>query len=572
MPPHSTPPSAYSYVRFSTPEQRKGDSLRRQLKATADWCERHGARLDTTLTFQDLGKSAFLGEHRKNPDRHRLAAFLKMVEDGRIPRGSYLVIESLDRLTREHVRAGLMLLLGLIEAGIRIVQLSPSELVYDTGSDEMALMLAIVELSRGHRESKRKSDLIGPAWRRKKAAAREGEIMTHRLPAWVEERGGKLVLVPAAAAAVRQVFLLAAAGYGVPSIIRKLTAEGVPAIGRSGGWTRSYVGLLLKDRRPMGEYQPRTGGKKDGEPVRGYYPAAVSEDEWFAARAGVKDRTRHRGRLGAAQVNVFAGLLKNARDGDSYIMTGRQSRGPAKETTTFRVLVNGDADQGKGRQFSIPYLPFEKAVLSCLREIDPHDILNGDGEPDDTLVLGGEKAAVETELAEAAAFMDKNGFSATIGRRVTELEARQRDLAARLAEASHRAAHPLYETWGEFKTLAAALDAAPDPEDFRLRLRAALRRIAESMWLLVVPRGKVRLCVVQIYFRGGRRREYLIYYRPAQRPGGKPIPAKCPRPWSLADVLKPGDVDLRDPADAAAVAEGLEALDLEALAALESAE
>src|SRR5262245_10201007 len=115
---------AYSYVRFSTPEQAKGDSLRRQAEAAADWCQRHQVTLDTGTTLRDLGRSAYLGEHRKNPDRYALAAFLKMVDAGKIPRGSYLIIESLDRLTREHVRAGLMLLLGLIEAGVCIVQLS----------------------------------------------------------------------------------------------------------------------------------------------------------------------------------------------------------------------------------------------------------------------------------------------------------------------------------------------------------------------------------------------------------------------------------------------------------------
>src|SRR3954452_6001777 len=83
----STSPVAYSYVRFSTAEQAKGDSLRRQAEAAADWCKRHGARLDTSLTLRDLGKSAYLGEHRKNPDRYALAAFLKLVQDGRIPRG-----------------------------------------------------------------------------------------------------------------------------------------------------------------------------------------------------------------------------------------------------------------------------------------------------------------------------------------------------------------------------------------------------------------------------------------------------------------------------------------------------
>jgi hypothetical protein len=103
----------------------------------------------------------------------------------------------------------------------------------------------------------------------------------------------------------------------------------------------------------------------------------------------------------------------------------------------------------------------------------------------------------------------------------------------------------------------AALDAAPDPEDARLRLRAAIRRVVESVWLLVVRRGSLWLCAVQVYFRGDGHRDYLIHYQPAgnSRPGG----------WSAhsrADLARLGDVDLRKPEDAAALQPPLETLDL----------
>src|SRR5260370_572651 len=83
---------AYSYIRFSSPEQRRGDSLRRQTEAAQIWCDRNSARLDATTTLHDLGKSAFRGDHRKNPDRNALASFLKLVADGRVARGSCLII------------------------------------------------------------------------------------------------------------------------------------------------------------------------------------------------------------------------------------------------------------------------------------------------------------------------------------------------------------------------------------------------------------------------------------------------------------------------------------------------
>ena len=48
-------PKAYSYLRFSTPEQMGGDSFRRQWDAAKRYAERRGLDLDLKLTFHDLG-------------------------------------------------------------------------------------------------------------------------------------------------------------------------------------------------------------------------------------------------------------------------------------------------------------------------------------------------------------------------------------------------------------------------------------------------------------------------------------------------------------------------------------
>src|SRR5438874_134307 len=97
----STLELAFSYLRFSSPEQAKGDSVRRQDALRDAWLAKSGAVLDTSLTLHDKGVSAFTGKHRQNPDRHALAAFLKLIEAGKVPHGSYLLIENLDRLSRE---------------------------------------------------------------------------------------------------------------------------------------------------------------------------------------------------------------------------------------------------------------------------------------------------------------------------------------------------------------------------------------------------------------------------------------------------------------------------------------
>src|SRR5262249_31891108 len=46
-----------------------------------------------------------------------------------------------------------------------------------------------------------------------------------------------------------------------------------------------------------------------------------------------------------------------------------------------------------------------------------------------------------------------------------------------------------------------------------VRLRAALRRVVDGVFLVVVPRGRDWLMVAQFDFVGGRRRSYLVFAR-----------------------------------------------------------
>jgi DNA invertase Pin-like site-specific DNA recombinase len=111
---------AYSYLRFSTPEQMRGDSFRRQTQLALEYADRHGLELDTTLSLNDLGVSAFRG---KNARTGALGAFLDAVDADLVPPGSLLLVESLDRVTRQDPWDALPLFQQIINAGITIVTL-----------------------------------------------------------------------------------------------------------------------------------------------------------------------------------------------------------------------------------------------------------------------------------------------------------------------------------------------------------------------------------------------------------------------------------------------------------------
>jgi DNA invertase Pin-like site-specific DNA recombinase len=525
--------------------------------------------------------------HGKNALVGNLGVFLAAVKRGTIAPGSVLIVESVDRISRQGIDEGYDIIKGILKAGILLVTLSP-EREFDVSATKSltkgALEIQLI-LERAAEESERKS-VRGKAARAqgRKRARENGEILTRQLPGWIQEAGGKLRLIPERATAVRRIFQLAASGHGVPSIVKTLTAEGVPPFGKhvirenrirsaySGKWTRPYVQLILSDRRALGELQMYQGEDKDGKPVpdgppvAGYYPAAITEADWLAARAGIRGRRRNQGRVGEKQVNIFAGILKHARDGDSYVMTqrlsqSRSARAKGQPGRKFQILVNSLGDSGQARAYSLPYDVVERAVLTSLDEIDPHDILNGDQPHDETTTLREEYEKVEAELEECERFMADNGFSPAIGKRVKQLEDHKAGLAARMLEAQEKARYPLSECWGETKGLIQILDTSENPRETRLRLRTALRRIVEGVLLLIIRRGRDRLAAVQVWFAGGERhRDYLVFYRPQRANAGGQWWVR-----SLASVAAPGDLDLRKKSDARQLERALGAIDLKAL-------
>jgi DNA invertase Pin-like site-specific DNA recombinase len=104
-----------------------------------------------------------------------------------------LILENLDRLSREHIQPALLLVLNLLQAGVRIVQLKPAEMIFDDKSDTMPVMM-MMELSRGHGESAMKVERNGKAWQAKLSEARVGGAVPRPLFAAIVERIGRLRL------------------------------------------------------------------------------------------------------------------------------------------------------------------------------------------------------------------------------------------------------------------------------------------------------------------------------------------------------------------------------------------
>lgn len=282
---------AYSYLRFSTPEQANGDSRRRQLALAERYAERHGLVLDRDLSFRDLGVSAF---HGRNAREGSLRAFLDAVEHGFVPPGSHLLVESLDRLSRDRVLAAQGLFLQIVQAGVTIVTLVDQRTysVESLNRNPTDLIISLVTMMRANEESAVKSVRNRAAWANKRARLAERPA-TGRCPGWLRlnKASGRFEVIGERAEVIRRIYRDALAGSSLHAITRALNREGTPLFGhgnqRGKMWHRAFVAHLLSSPAVIGTFVPRVtehvGGKlrlHPQPPVPGYYPAVVDEGIW----------------------------------------------------------------------------------------------------------------------------------------------------------------------------------------------------------------------------------------------------------------------------------------------------
>ena len=263
-------PRAYSYIRWSTPDQGKGDSLHRQTEAARAYAARHGLELDETLDITDPGVSAHYG---KNVAAGKLRAFLEAVRDGIVSRGSFLLVESLDRISRQTVWRAVSTMREIVEAGITLVDLSDNGKRYsadtlDNDPGGLSFMMMALRFMRAHEESAIKSSRGAAAYTRKRqqAAARTDtdKPFTRMLPAWLQchKETRQIEEVPERAKVVQDVFKMADAGLGQHAIAQRLNAEGVPTFGgrgkqrRADAWHRTYIKKLLTNSAVVGTFTP----------------------------------------------------------------------------------------------------------------------------------------------------------------------------------------------------------------------------------------------------------------------------------------------------------------------------
>ena len=309
----SRPVKAYSYIRFSTPKQAQGDSYRRQLQQAMDYCAEHNLQLDDK-TIDDFGTSAFRGA---NMSEGALGRFVDAVKHGEIEQGSYLLVESVDRLSRQAVEEALEQFLAIVRAGIVIVTLSDKQVFRRGQVDFTKLIVSIVYMARANDESEMKSRRSRAAWSNGREQARKNNkvIANSRLPSWLTRDGEQIVPIPERVAIVNEMFEMAKSGCGYEQIAKVFLEKGYKTFGKEADWRPAGIQAVIKSQAVIGVFQPHVieNGHRvpADEPILGYYPTIVSPALFEEVQHLISKRNKHSGsyRKGTFN-NLFSGVLR----------------------------------------------------------------------------------------------------------------------------------------------------------------------------------------------------------------------------------------------------------------------
>ena len=301
---------------MSTDIQLKGDSLRRQLEASEAFARDHDLHLVDDIggvPLKDLGISAIKG---KNAQTGALSTFMNALEKGAVEPNSVLLVESLDRISRDKISSALSQFLSIVNSGVEIITLSDGQRYNKIriDADPTALFMSLLVMVRANEESETKSQRVRAAWSNKRKQSGK-KILTKLCPGWLQysEVSGKFEVIPGRDQVIKLIFDMCINTGGLYAIAGHLNQQAIPPFGGGKIWYRSYIKKVLGNRAVLGETQPHemVEGKrqKAGEPVTNYFPRLIDENTFLLAQVAISRRTKAgAGRKGPTFGNLFMGM------------------------------------------------------------------------------------------------------------------------------------------------------------------------------------------------------------------------------------------------------------------------
>ncbi|HCM0971653.1 recombinase family protein [Vibrio parahaemolyticus] len=284
----------YSYRRFSSPLQKQGGSIQRQSDYAIEIAKEFGLELNEDLIMTDDGLSAFSSEH---VNKGALGEFIKAVDEGKVERGSVLIVESLDRLSREVPMQAQIQFNELISKGITIITANDRQ-VYNIESiakDPSKLFLSIAVMIRAHEESltKQKRSVAFIKQQVKKYLTEGKGDVAGSVPFWIDKTAKGYELNENADIA-KLIVDLYMSNNGLNTISRELEKRGINSPKGKARWGVTTIRKVLDNPALFGRKKFDLKYLKDGREqidnftLDEYYPPLIDKDVYLV----IQDKKR----------------------------------------------------------------------------------------------------------------------------------------------------------------------------------------------------------------------------------------------------------------------------------------
>lgn len=490
-------PLCYSYVRFSTADQIKGDSKRRQIDKARAWAEENGYDFDESMTIRDEGKSAYKGAHVK---KGNLGKFLERCEDGEIPKGSVLYVEAIDRLTRLDYWDAQDLISDLLRHVDLVVSQISNDVISRRGRSNNNLAMVFAGLIVGsNAESQRKSSNLREAWRTKRLkSSKDGCLYTEKTPEWIsvtdfqnrklskdekvkdrhtrdKTKSNKVIIgvIPERGKIVKAIFQKYNKGVTMGALATWLNNEGFETWGGAKCWYRSYVTKILNNPAVCGTLeQSSTESVEDLElgerqkrklenKVKDYYPRVISP-ELFKS---VQSKLPKKGKGGGARAtqNALSNLCECPKCGSTMTRVYKGKKGGMPKLVCTNRHQRGTCDHVRVNQ--------HEAELSMMGFFDRWNFQYGlesllNAQPEDR----DRQVQLIREITKAVAETNKLPFSTARNERVMTLLNERRKLELKTEFTIELSAKRFNESIKKYQT-------ASTPSEQNANLRQIINKI-----------------------------------------------------------------------------------------------
>ncbi|WMT13513.1 recombinase family protein [Serratia fonticola] len=358
----------YLYLRISTEKQASGDGLDRQEAMLLDYVKDNAVKLgldpDNYEFIVDRGKSAFKGQHMENTSG--LGKFFTRLVEGKIKPHSVLIVESLDRFSRQNPFLCMKYLSVLDEHKVELHDVDKKLIISRKVPNSLTFATMIAQ--RAYDESCLKSDRVKKGWNRRRTRAKDdGDYMIKNTPAWISVSDEKYVLNDNHKI-VREIFDLYLTGIGSFTIAQMLNRQG--KFISEFKWDTAKICRILRNVRCRGDYISNIIERDlDNDEVSiseitipNLYPAIVSVHEFSEVQRRL-DKHNFMGRIrGDSKKTVFNSLLKCSLCGAALALS---------TSGKYRYLKCFSAREKLGCIGTMmSYDAVEKAILTHIKNVD----------------------------------------------------------------------------------------------------------------------------------------------------------------------------------------------------------